>query len=76
LYIADYGNNRIVVWEKGAESGQVIASTGSAATGEQINRMIDIAIDSAGAIWFVTLLMQENSICGDILICFTLLSFP
>ena len=46
IYIADYGNNRIVEWKLGDESGQVVAGgNGKGSRLDQLDRPTDVIVD-------------------------------
>ncbi len=46
IYIADYGNHRIVEWKSGAKSGQVVAGgNGQGCRFDQLNKPTDVIVD-------------------------------
>jgi sugar lactone lactonase YvrE len=51
VYVADTGNNRVVVWGPGATEGVVVAGTGvPGSLSNQLSAPSDVAVDSTGAV--------------------------
>ncbi|CAF5116549.1 unnamed protein product, partial [Rotaria sp. Silwood1] len=57
LYVADYGNNRVMKWTIGATQGSVVAGSASGVAGsttQLMNQPADVALDPSETYLYVS----------------------